>query len=164
MKFLITLVLIALVGFGVHDHYEEVKKEAAIEEATVMIETYDLNDDGVLSEYEQKMFAKDLYLDNGGDETSLEELEDATKQAASFFESFDTDANGDLSYDEQLSIVQWVYEKYDNGEIKNNLLRQILSGYEKKVNDLNYYHELLNECGVPGDGWYIELRPNKDKE
>ena len=164
MKFLITLVLIAIIGFGVHDHYEEVKKEAAIEEATVMLETYDLNGDGVLSEDEQMAFTKDLYLKNGGDDATRQELEDAVDKATSVLGGFDADDDGDLSYDEQLNILQWVYEKYDNGEITNESLRTILSGYEKKVNELNSYHDLLNEVGVPGRDWHIDLRGNKNED
>jgi Ca2+-binding EF-hand superfamily protein len=161
MVAILILALAVVVGFGAYNHHVE-QKEAVMAEAEALIQEYDINLDGVLSDDEQRSLIEGLYVEYDGDEATRQELEDAVKKATSMLSSFDADGDGDLSYDEQLSIVQAVYKAYDNGEINNEMLKQILDGYERKVNELNYYHELLNECGVPGGDWHIELRPDKE--
>lgn len=160
MKTLLALALAALVGFGAVNTYNEIKTDAILADATELVAQYDLNADGVLSEDEQLSFVEDLYASNGG-EFSKEEIENAINEATGILGQFDADNDGVLSYDEQLSIVQAVYEKYDNGEITDETFKAYLAGYEAYVDRLNSYHDLLDECGVPGANIQINIRKGK---
>lgn len=160
MKTLLALVLAALVGIGAVNSYTEMKTERILADATEMVNQYDFNGDGVLSEDEQVAFVEDLYASNGG-EFSKEEIENAINEATGILGQFDADNDGALSYDEQIAIVQAVYEKYDNGEITDENFCAFLAGYEDYVNRLNSYHDLLDECGVPGANVQINIRKGK---
>lgn len=158
MKKLILWTLIAVFSVSAYNQYQEGEKEAVVYDAETVINYYDLNGDGIISESEQLAYLEDLYQDHGGDKVSKEEIESAVKEAETMLGGFDEDGDGSLSYDEELKIVQAVYEKYDNGEIKNELFRKFLEGYDKKVSDYNTYHDILDEVGVPGKNIQIEIR------
>lgn len=77
----------------------------------------------------------------------------------------DKDPNEELTYEDQLNIVQDIYAKYDNGDLKEEeLFSEYLKGYDEHVNDLNSYHDFLDECGVPGPNVQIDIRGNKNAE
>lgn len=77
----------------------------------------------------------------------------------------DKDPDEELTYEDQLNIVQDIYAKYDNGDFKEEeLFSEYLKGYDEHVNDLNSYHDFLDECGVPGPNVQIDIRGNKNAE
>lgn len=158
MKKITGLILIAALSLTGCAQYTEKEIEVAAEEATTVITSYDLNGDGILEDNEYQTYVKHLYEKNGGTETTTKEIEDAVDEASATIGSFDTNEDGDLSYEEKLSLLQKIYEKYDNGEIKDENLRAILEGFERKVNELNSYHDLLEEVGVGGPNIQINLR------
>lgn len=153
-------ILLALaIGLALLFSYNEyTEKQELLEETTAIMQQYDIDEDGQLSKDEQYSWIEDIYTENGGNEVTTKELSDAVEEAQDMLGVFDSDSNGDLSYEEQLSIVQAIYKKYDNGEIKNDMLVSILQGYERKVNELNSYYDLLEEVGVGGPKIYIDLR------
>ena len=161
MKKLILWVLIAVLCTSAYNQYQEGERESVAFDAETVIQYYDANNDGIISEKEQMTYLEDLYKDHGGDKVTQEEIESAVKEAETMLGGFDEDGDGILSYEEKLKIVQAVYEKYDNGEIKNELFRKFLEGFDKKVSDYNSYHDLLDECGVPGANIQIEIRKGK---
>lgn len=158
MKALLIMVLTAIVSVGAYKEYTEVKTDEVIVEAQTMLEKYDLNGDAQLSEEEIVAFTEDMYANYGNGEFTKDEVESAVVEAKGKLGSYDADNDGDLSYDEQLTLVQDVYKAYDNGEVTDENFKAFLAGYENHVNDLNSYHALLDECGVPGKGVYINLR------
>lgn len=158
MKKITLLVLASAVCLSGCAQYTEKEREVAAEEATTIITSYDLNGDGVLTDSEYQTCIKRLYDENGGTETTTKEIEDAVNEASEIIGSFDTDEDGELSYDEKISLLQKVYEKYDNNEITDENIRAILEGFERKVNELNGYYDLLEEVGVGGPNIQIKLR------
>lgn len=71
----------------------------------------------------------------------------------------DKDPDEELTYEDQLNIVQSIYAKYDNGDFdgEDNFC-EYLEGYSNHVDDLNSYHDFLDECGVPGPNIQIDIR------
>lgn len=160
MKSLIVMALAAVLCVGVVPNVMEgtsVNNEEIISEATAIIEQYDVDGNGELSDAEIQVLVANLQ-DQYDIEFNQAELEGAVNEAIGMLDDYDADGDGDLSYDEKISLVQDVYEAYDNGEIQNEDFKTILEGYERKVNDLNSYHDLLDECGVPGNGYHIQIR------
>lgn len=75
----------------------------------------------------------------------------------------DKDPDEELSYEDQLNIVQSIYAKYDNGDFEGeDNFCEYLEGYSNHVDDLNSYHDFLDECGVPGPNVQIDIRGNKN--
>ena len=75
----------------------------------------------------------------------------------------DKDPDEELSYEDQLNIVQSIYAKYDNGDFEGeDNFCEYLEGYSNHVDDLNSYHDFLDECGVPGANVQIDIRGNKN--
>ena len=158
-KTLVILALTVVLSIGAYGKYEEIQSEETIKnEAVSMLEEYDADKDNDLSENEQMSFVEDLFIKNGGNEETKQELETAVNEAAAMLAQFDTDGDGDLSHNEQVGLIQAVYEKYDNNEIMDENFKAVLSGYEKKVEELNEYHNLLDEVGVPGENIQTEIR------
>lgn len=77
----------------------------------------------------------------------------------------DKDPDEELSYEDQLNIVQSIYAKYDNGDFEGeDNFCEYLEGYSNHVDDLNSYHDFLDECGVPGPNVQIDIRGNKNAD
>lgn len=157
MKKIVLLLLVMIVA-GLTGCSQPIAQEVEIAATeTTTIKSYDLNGDGVLTDSEYQTYMKSMSTNSNA--ITTEELEDAIEEASTIVNSWDTDDNGDLSYEESLSVMQKIYKKYDNGEITNPDLRAILEGFERKVNELNSYYDLLEEVGVKGPKHHIELRP-----
>lgn len=161
MKSLIAMalatIMVAGVGAGVVAENTNINNEEIISEATAIVEQYDVDGSGELSQEEVQAMLNDFETQYDID-FNQEEVETAVNEAVDMLDDYDTDGDGELSYDEQMNLVHDVYEAYDNGEIKSEELNAILAGYEQKVNTLNSMHDLLDECGVPGQNVQINLR------
>lgn len=154
-------IMVAGVGASVIEGNTSVNNEEIISEATAIVEMYDIDANGELSEEEVQALLDDM-VEKYDIEFDQAELETAVNEAVDMLDDYDIDGDGELSYDEQLGLIQDVYKAYDNGEIQNEEFKKILEGYERKVNDLNSYHDILDEVGVPGKGVHINIRGNNN--
>ena len=96
--------------------------------------------------------------ENDLEETAVQ-FEETIEEAANTAEDWlGVDADAELTYEDQLEIVKNAYRMRDEGKFEEDgLLDTFLDGYEKHVDDLNSYHALLDEVGVPGKSVYIDL-------
>ena len=156
---MILFVMITVISLTGCTQQIETEEEIPMEKVVTVAPSYDLNGDGVLTDSEYQTYIK--RMSEGIDITTAEEFEDALNEASMIIGTWDTDEDGDLSYEESLSVMQYIYKKYDSGEITNENIRTILEGFERKVNELNSYYDLLEEVGVKGPKHKIELRPNE---
>ncbi|MEE0929976.1 MAG: EF-hand domain-containing protein [Acutalibacteraceae bacterium] len=149
---LLGLSLGAVSAVQYHNYQEEKQYQNQLEE---IYAKYDTNQDGVISDEEQEILLADIGKDS---EFTEDEVRDAVNQAKDILCPYDTNTDGQLSQDEKMGLVHDVYAAYDNGEIPDGLFKDFLAGYEAYVNRLNGLYDLLDEVGVGGPSYHIELR------
>ena len=152
------MALAALLCVGAYEGVKEIDKQQTFNEAMIMIEAYDINHDGVITEDEQIAFTEDMYKKYGDEQFSAGEVEAAINEAQTLFSKYDVNGDGVLSYDEKMNIVYDVMEAYDNGLIPEGDFKTFVAGYDEYVNTINGYTALLDEVGVPGESFYLDIR------